>query len=163
MELLWHTITPSWDTRCKDRLPWRFQSPRNDDPGPLSATERLWSKLLQSLSVAERGLTGIQTFESRLTSSQHIPTVRETPDSLLASWLQSCIQCIAYSLLHTASIAQLLGRHYSRVLRHYRKATWLDRQHSGGERNRPFTRPIFFRVAKLFLGTRLFVLHASKE
>jgi len=19
--------------RCKDRLPWRFQSPRNDDPG----------------------------------------------------------------------------------------------------------------------------------
>ena len=85
---------------------------------PLLATERLWSNL-----------TGIQTFHSRLTSSQHIPTVRETPDSLLTSWFQSCI---AYSLLHTPWLLSFLGRHYSRVLRHFRKATWLDCQHSGG-------------------------------
>jgi len=26
-----------------------------------------------------------------LTSSQHIPTVSETPDSLLVIWFQSCI------------------------------------------------------------------------
>ena len=61
---------------------------------------------------------------------QHILTVCETPDSLLASWFQSRLaslfSCIQPRLL------SFLGCHYSRVLRHFRKATWLDRQHSGG-------------------------------
>jgi len=30
-------------------------------------------------------------FPFTLTSFQRIPTVRETPDSLLASWFQSCV------------------------------------------------------------------------
>ena len=63
--------------RCKDCLPWRFRLPRNDDPGKkhLLATERILSNL-----------AGIQTVHSWLTSSQHIPTIPETPDSLLVLW-----------------------------------------------------------------------------
>ena len=71
---------------------------------PLSATERLWSNL-----------TGIQTFHSRLTSSQHIPTVREAPDSLLASWFQSCIvqsRSPAYCLDCSAFLVAIIPMYY---------------------------------------------------
>ena len=110
---------------------------------PLLATERLWSNL-----------AGIQTVHSRLTSSQHILIVPETPDSLLI--------CSQPSLLHTASICSFLGCHYSRVIR-----TSLSQSNLIGpptfrrrerERNRPFTRPIFPVGRKMVwevVGTRL--------
>ena len=82
-----------------------------------SFSDRLWSNL-----------AGIQTVHSRLTSSQHISTVPETPETsrALVSVLRCQVSCILPRLL------SILSRHYFRILRHFRKATWLDRQHSGG-------------------------------
>ena len=48
------------------------------------------------------------------------------PSRALVSVLRSLVSCILPRLL------SILSRHYSRVLRHFHKATWLDRQHSGG-------------------------------
>ena len=71
------------------------------------------------------------------------------------------VSCILPRLL------SFLGRHYSRVLRHFHKATWLDHQHSGGGNENGIGRspPFFFpRVVKNGLGTRLCPsVHASWE
>jgi len=58
------------------------------------------------------------------------------------------IVCIIYRLL------SFLGRHYSRVLRHFRKATWLDRQHSGRGNNNGIGRSpdLFFPCGEKWSG-----------
>ena len=48
------------------------------------------------------------------------------PSRDLVSVLHSLVSCTLSRLL------SFLGRHYSRVLRHFRKATWLNCQHSSG-------------------------------
>jgi len=47
------------------------------------------------------------------------------PSRDLVSVLRSLVSCTLFWLL------SFLGHHYSHVLRHFCKATWLDRQHSG--------------------------------
>jgi len=97
---------------------------------PLSATEKLWSNL-----------AGIQTVHSRLTSSQHIPTVLETPDSLLASWFQSCVaQSPAYCLDYSASWVAIIRCITSLLQSNLIGPPTFRRRER--DRNRPFTRPI---------------------
>ena len=71
------------------------------------------------------------------------------PDHSWNSWRPSCDLVSVLRSLVSCTLPRLLsflGRHYSRVLRHFRKATWLDCstfRWKERERNRPFTRPIF--------------------
>ena len=122
-----------WNYCGKDCLPWRFRSPRNDDPGKkcLFQRQRDWSNL-----------AGIQTVHSRLTSSQHIPTVPETPNSLLVIWFQSCVaqspaychDCSAFLVTIIPCITSLSQSNLIGL------PTFWQREQ---ERNRLFTRPIF--------------------
>ena len=118
MELLWHTITPSWDISLQR----------------LSSLEDPITMILErNTSFCNR-----ETLEQSYWHSNcpfMIDKFSTHPDRSRNSWqpshdlisvLHSFVTCILPRLL------SFLGHHYSRVICHFRKATWLDRQHSGG-------------------------------
>jgi len=110
---------------------------------PLSATERLWSNL-----------AGIQTFHSQLTSSQHIPTVCETPDSLLASWFQSCVAWSpVYCLNCSAFLVTIIPVYY--VTFSKQSDLTANILAEGMRTEQAVHQTNFSRVAKNGLGTRL--------
>jgi len=119
-----------------------YQSLRNNDPGKkhLFQRQRLWSNL-----------TGIQTFHSRLTSSQHMQYAEDeaagpksASEKAVRSFANSISQ-ISWSPLFPC-ITSLSQSNLIRL------PTFRGREQ---ERNRPFTRPIFPMWRKMVLGTRL--------
>ena len=80
------------------------------------------------------------------------------PSRDLVTVLRSLVSCTLPRLL------SFLGRHYSRVLRHFCKATWLDHQHSsGGNKNGIGRSPDqFFPCGENGLGTRLEESHLAR-
>ena len=101
---------------------------------------KIWGSDRQGTTILERNTS----FSDRETLEQPcwhsncpfaVDKLSKHPDHSRNSWqtsrdlvsvLRSLVSCTLPWLL------SFLGRHYSRVLRHFHKATWLDRQHSGG-------------------------------